>query len=159
MLRTLQSQVQMARTKQTARKSTGGKTVRGALVANAARRVGPNGGVRVVTSASAGGVVPVKKKHRWRNGTVALRQIRKFQKSTELLLRKAPFMRLVRELAQDFKSELRFSPGAFLALQEATEARMVCVFEDANLCAIHGKRVTIQPKDIQLARRIAEGGR
>ena len=164
MLRTLQRQAQMgvggglggARTKQTARKSTGGKSTLAAIQANAARRVGPKG-VRVVTS--AGGVVPVKKKHRWKSGTVALRQIRKFQKSTELLLRKAPFMRLVREIAQDFKSELRFSPGAFLALQEATEARMVCVFEDANLCAIHGKRVTIYPKDIQLARRIAEGGR
>jgi histone H3 len=72
----------------------------------------------------------------------------------ELLIRKAPFERLVREVSQDFKSDLRYQSTAVLALQEASEAYLVGLFEDTNLCAIHAKRVTIMPKDIQLARRI-----
>ncbi|TNN76660.1 histone H3.3 [Liparis tanakae] len=87
-------------------------------------------------------------------GTVALREIRRYQKSTELLIRKLPFQRLVREIAQDFKTDLRFQSAAIGALQEASEAYLVGLFEDTNLCAIHAKRVTIMPKDIQLARRI-----
>lgn len=93
-------------------------------------------------------------KPRYRPGTIALREIRKYQKSTDLLLRKLPFQRLVREIAQDFKDDLRFQSTAILALQEASEAYLVSLFEDTNLCAIHAKRVTIMPKDIQLARRI-----
>jgi histone H3 len=85
---------------------------------------------------------------------VALREIRKYQKSTELLIRKLPFQRLVRELAQDFRSDLRFQSSAVLALQEASEAYLVGLFEDTNLCAIHAKRVTIMPKDILLAKKI-----
>ncbi|MQL90168.1 hypothetical protein Taro_022745, partial [Colocasia esculenta] len=81
-------------------------------------------------------------------------KIRKYQKSTELLIRKLPFQRLVREIAQDFKTDLRFQSTAVSALQEAAEAYLVGLFEDTNLCAIHAKRVTIMPKDIQLARRI-----
>ena len=131
----------MARTKQTARKSTGGKAPRKQLATKAARKSAP----------TAGGV---KKPHRYRPGTVALREIRKYQKSTELLVRKLPFQRLVREIAQDFKTDLRFQSTAILALQEAAEAYLVGLFEDTNLCAIHAKRVTIMPKDIQLARRI-----
>ena len=96
----------------------------------------------------------VKKPHRYRPGTVALREIRKYQKSTDLLIRKLPFQRLVREIAQDFKTDLRFQSSAVLALQEAAEAYLVGLFEDTNLAAIHAKRVTIMPKDIQLARRI-----
>ncbi|EFO90557.1 hypothetical protein CRE_08201 [Caenorhabditis remanei] len=96
----------------------------------------------------------VKKPHRYRPGTVALREIRRYQKSTELLIRKLPFQRLVREIAQDFKTDLRFQSSAVMALQEAAEAYLVGLFEDTNLCAIHAKRVTIMPKDIQLARRI-----
>ena len=96
----------------------------------------------------------MKKPHRFRPGTVALREIRKFQKSTELLIRKLPFQRLVREIAHEYKSDRRFQSQAVLALQEAAEAYMVGLFEDTNLCAIHAKRVTIMPKDIQLARRI-----
>merc|ERR1712159_579233 len=96
----------------------------------------------------------VKKPHRYRPGTVALRGIRRFQKSTELLIRKLPFQRLVREIAQDFKSDLRFQSSAIGALQEAVEAYLVGLFEDTNLCAIHAKRVTIQKKDIQLASRL-----
>ena len=94
------------------------------------------------------------KPHRYRPGTVALREIRKYQKSTELLIRKLPFQRLVREIAQDFNTELRFQSHAILALQEAAEAYLIGLFEDTNLCALHAKRVTIMPKDIQLARRI-----
>ena len=131
----------MARTKQTARKSTGWKAPRKQLATKAARKSAP----------TTGGV---KKPHRYRPGTVALREIRKYQKSTELLIRKLPFQRLVREIAQDFKTDLRFQSSAVLALQEAAEAYLVGLFEDTNLCAIHAKRVTIMPKDIQLARRI-----
>merc|ERR1712179_824577 len=90
----------------------------------------------------------------YRPGTVALREIRRYQKSTELLLRKLPFQRLVREIAQDFKTDLRFRSSAVMALQEASEAYYFGLMEDTNLCAIHAKRVTIMPKDIQLARRI-----
>uniref|UniRef100_UPI00398E4049 histone H3-like n=1 Tax=Pristiophorus japonicus TaxID=55135 RepID=UPI00398E4049 len=96
----------------------------------------------------------VKKPHRYRPGTVALREIRRYQKSTELLICKLPFQRLVREIAQDVKTNLRFQSSAVMALQEASEAYLVGLFEDTNLCAIHAKRVTIMPKDIQLARRI-----
>lgn len=81
-------------------------------------------------------------------------QIRKFQKSTNLLIRKAPFQRLVREIAIGMKWDIRFQSTAMLALQEASEAYLIGLFEDTNLCAIHAKRVTIMPKDIQLARRI-----
>ena len=99
----------MARTKQTARKSTGGKAPRKQLATKAARKSAP----------ATGGV---KKPHRYRPGTVALREIRRYQKSTELLIRKLPFQRLVREIAQDFKTDLRFQGSAVLALQEAAEA-------------------------------------
>ena len=102
----------MARTKQTARKSTGGKAPRKQLATKAARKSAP----------ATGGV---KKPHRYRPGTVALREIRRYQKSTELLIRKLPFQRLVREIAQDFKTDLRFQGSAVLALQEASEA---CTF-------------------------------
>ena len=100
---------------------------------------------------AAGGV---KKPHRYRPGTVALREIRRYQKSTELLIRKLPFQRLVREIAQEQKVDVRFQSTAIMALQEAAEAYLVSLFEDTNLCAIHAKRVTIMPKDVQLARRV-----
>ena len=83
-----------------------------------------------------------------------MREIRRYQKSTELLIRKLPFQRLVREIAQDSKADLRFQSTAIAALQEAAEAYLVSLFEDVNLCAIHSKRVTIMVRDIQLARRI-----
>jgi len=132
----------MARTKQTARKSTGGKAPRKQLATKQARKT---------ATAPTGGV---KKPHRFRPGTVALREIRRYQKSTELLIRKLPFQRLVREIAQDFKTDLRFQSSAVMALQEAAEAYLVSLFEDTNLAAIHAKRVTIQPKDLALARRL-----
>ena len=96
----------------------------------------------------------VKKPHRYRPGTVALREIRRYQKSTELLIRRLPFQRLVREIATHYKSDLRFQSAAIMAMQEASEAYLVGLFEDSNLCAIHAKQVTIIPKDIQLARHI-----
>lgn len=96
----------------------------------------------------------MKKSHRYRPGTVALREIRKYQKSTDLLIRRLPFQRLVREIAHDFKTDVRFQSTAINALQEASEAYLVGLFEDTNLCAMHAKRVTIQTKDMQLARRI-----
>ena len=97
---------------------------------------------------------PIRKPHRYRPGTVALQEIRRYQKSTDLLIRKLPFQRLVREIAQEFKLNLRFQSAAISALQEASEAYLVGLFEDTNLCTIHAKRVTIMPRDIQLARRI-----
>ena len=94
------------------------------------------------------------KVHQYRPGTVALRKIRWYQKLTELLIRKLPFQRLVREIAQDLgKMNMRFQSGAIMALQEASEAYLVSLLEDSNLCTIHAKRVTIMPKDIQLACR------
>ena len=134
----------MARTKQTARRSTGGKQPRHMLATKAARKSAPpQGGVR--------------KPHRFRPGTVALKEIRKYQKSTELLIRKRPFQRLVREIAQELNTGidgLRFQSTAILALQEASEAYLIGLFEDTNLCAIHAKRMTIMVKDMHLARRI-----
>ena len=93
-------------------------------------------------------------KVKFRPGTLALREIRHYQKKTNLLIRKLPFRRVVREIAQDFKTDLRFQEAALMALQEASEAYLVGLFEDTNLCAIHARRVTILPKDIQLAHRI-----
>ncbi|KAF8621639.1 hypothetical protein AX15_007657 [Amanita polypyramis BW_CC] len=129
----------------TARKSTGGTAPRRSEPASQAR--GDEGG---------------RKKRRYRPGTKALKEIRKYQKSTDLLLQKLPFARLVREIAMDMTTDmneyseggLRWQSSALLALQEATEAFLVHLFEDANLCAIHAKRVTIMTRDIQLARRI-----
>ncbi|KAL5061048.1 hypothetical protein RYX36_032652 [Vicia faba] len=127
----LSSQFAMARTKQTTRKSTGGKAPRKQLATKAARKSAP---------ATRG----VKKPHRFHPGTVALREIRKYQKSTELLIRKLPFQRLVREIAQDFKTDLRFQSSAISALQEAVESYLVSLFEDTNLCAIHANESSIQ---------------
>ena len=108
----------MARTKQTARKSTGGKAPRKQLATKAARKSAP----------ATGGV---KKPHRYRPGTVALREIRRYQKSTELLIRKLPFQRLVREIAQDFKTDLRFQSAAIGALQVSSgdELDSVCAIQ------------------------------
>ncbi|WIA33072.1 hypothetical protein OEZ86_006228 [Tetradesmus obliquus] len=154
----------MARTKQTARKTTGGKT---SLLAKKMRQVtarksavASKGIKKVVAtkvarkSAVKVANTTVKHKRPTKRGTVALREIKKYQKSTELLLRKGPFQRLVREVCQEFKDDFRFKTDALLALQEAAEAYLVGLMEDSNLCAIHGKRVTIMPKDMQLARRL-----
>lgn len=124
----------MARTKQTARKLHGGKAPTKTLSSKAKKHPPPMGGVR--------------KPHRWRPGTCALREIKKYQRSTDNLLRKRPFQRLVREVAQDFKDDLKFQRSAIEALQEESEALLSRIFRDTNALAIHAKRVTIQPKDV-----------
>ncbi len=81
-------------------------------------------------------------------------EIRKYQRSTQLLIRKAPFCRLVKEVTQVFHHTLRWRVDAIEALQVAAEDFLIKLMEDANCCAIHAKRVTIFPRDIHLARRI-----
>ena len=153
---------EMARTKKTARKKTG-KTPHQNLVSRAPRKTltkeqARKNAAKAVAAAqkNLGNVRTrgLKRPMRYRPGTVALREIRRYQSTTELLIRKLPFNRLVREIAQDCKTGLRFQTQAIGALQEASEAYLVGLFEDTNLCAIHAKCVTIMPKDIQLARRI-----
>jgi histone H3 len=115
----------MARTKQTARKSTGGKAPRKQLATKAVRLNAPRTG-------------GIKKPYRYRPGTVALRQIRRYQKSTELLIRKMPFQRLAREIVQDLNTRVsfprhdanRFQSTSLLAMQESVEAFSVGLFED-----------------------------
>ncbi|KAJ9612518.1 centromeric DNA-binding histone H3-like protein cse4 [Cladophialophora chaetospira] len=109
--------------------------------------------------AQPGDPIPTRRPRRYKPGTLALREIRRYQQSTELLILKLPFARLVREIALSIlpyhaAQELRWQSQAIQALQEASEAFLVHLFEDTNLCAIHAKRVTIMQKDIQLARRI-----
>ncbi len=118
----------MARTKQTSRKSTGGKAPRMHLATKGAQAA-----VKKPT-------IAVRKPHRWCPGTVALREIQKFQKNTDLLIRKAPFQHLVREILQanSKNSEMRMQSIALLALQEATEYFMVDVLSNTNLCVMHG---------------------
>ena len=123
----------------TARKSAGGKHPRKHIAAKAA------------TKKVAGGV---KRAHRFRPGTVALREIKRYQKSVKMLIPRAPFQRLVRECFHEVDPDLRLSPNALLAMQEASEAFLVGVFEDANLCSLHAKRVTVTKADMDLARRI-----
>jgi histone H3 len=154
----------MARTKQTARQSresresTGGappaapsrESTGGAppaappreqLASKAARKSAP----------STGGV---KKLGHFRPNAVALREIRKYHELPELLIKKLPFQRMVHEMMQDFKMDCRFQTTAIMTLQEASEAYLTQLFEGAGISAEHAKRVTIMPKDIQLARRI-----
>ncbi len=128
----------MARTKQTAGKSTWGAIPRFHLATKSAR-------------VAAQKAIAVRKPHRWRPGTVALREIQKFQKNTHLLIRKAPFQRLVRKIALKFgKGDLQMQSTAVLALQEALEYFMADVFSNTNLCVMHGKCVTIMKKDMVL---------
>ena len=131
----------MARTKQTAIKSRGGRR-------QARCQIPHNPEASKVKKAP----------RRFRPGTAALHEIRKYQKSTDLLIRKYPFQRLVREISQKFKPDFRYQSLVVLALQvalqEASEAYLVRLFEDTNHCALHANRVTITVKDMQLARRI-----
>lgn len=140
----------MVRTKQTARKSTGGETPKIYKILE----------TKTKTLKHKGKHLPPVGRHqkqgekrgvkRYRPGTVALKEIRRYQKTTELLIRTAPFQRLVKEVSQKFKHDFRYQASALQALQEATEAYIIGLFEDTNLCAIHAKRVTIMPRDIQL---------
>ena len=113
---------------------------------------------RLLARRASNAVGGVKKPRRFRPGTVALREIRRYQRSTNLLIRKLPFQRLVRELLQTMTwnsgIDYRIQSSALLAIQECAEDYLVHLFEDANLLAIHAKRVTIQIKDMQLAARI-----
>eukprot|EP01029_Cantina_marsupialis_P029149 TRINITY_DN779871_c0_g1_i1.p1 TRINITY_DN779871_c0_g1~~TRINITY_DN779871_c0_g1_i1.p1 ORF type:complete len:143 (+),score=12.87 TRINITY_DN779871_c0_g1_i1:83-511(+) len=112
-------------------------------------------GDREVKAARKSIPVPAtKKKHRRKPGTVALQEIRKYQRSTELLIQKLPFQRLVREISQDIDVEYRWQGTALAALQEAAEAYCVGLLEDSNLCSIHAGRVTLMCKDLRLARRL-----
>jgi len=137
--------------KQSATRVVGGPAA-DRLSGKTVRRVPPTAGrVRGAAGDGSGG----GRKRRARPGTVALREIRRYQRSSELLLRRLPFSRLVREIQIDFTGkQFRWQANALMALQEAAEFHLVHLFEDANLCAIHAKRVTIMPKDMQLARRI-----
>jgi histone H3 len=140
----------MARTKTTARKSTAGvkKPRKEIINAKTAKKTAGHEPKRRAENSG------VKKSNRYRPGTVALREIRKYQKSTDLLIRKLPFQRLVKEIAHAMMPDCRFQASSLLALQEACEAYLVGLFEDTNQCAIHARRVTIMVRDIQLARRI-----
>jgi len=199
----------MARTKQTARKSTGGKAPRKMLATFAAASPTPINSFSPVNMAGTGfnttapantfgsgfgaatapvnnfgsgfgsttantgsfGMVPfsripkkaarypnagsgIKKPHKFKPGTVALREIRRYQKSTDLVIRQLPMQRLVREIAQDYKTDLRFEKRAINAIQQAVEYYIIGLLQDSNLCALHAKRQCIMPKDIQLARRL-----
>ncbi|KAL9601861.1 MAG: hypothetical protein Q9219_002213 [cf. Caloplaca sp. 3 TL-2023] len=135
------------------RPSTGGKRVAGKTVGGIPKAKRRSDGAQ-----GADGGSGKRKVHRYKPGTVALREIRRFQRTTDLLIMKLPFSRLVREIALSRllvgQEPLRWQSQAIQALQEACEAFMVHLFEDTNLCAIHAKRVTIMQKDVQLARRI-----
>jgi histone H3 len=129
----------MARVKQMAHKSTGGVPPRYHLATKAARLARQK-------------AIAMRKPHRWCPGSVAAREIRKFQKTTDLLIRKVPFQHLVQEIALKFgKNDLQMQSTAVLALQEAAKYFMVDVFSDTNLCTLHGKCVTIMVKDLVLA--------
>lgn len=154
----------MARTKQNARKIINGKVV------NVTKAAGPTatttkqpqqpqpqqGGSKQLCRVVSGRRLHAcsAKSRRFKSGTRALMEIRKHQRSTELLIPKITFQRLVREIAQDFKEDLRFQSAALAALQEAAEAYIVGYFEHANLCAIHAHRVTIQPEDMVLVKNV-----
>jgi histone H3 len=97
---------------------------------------------------------PIKKKRRYRAGTVALREIRKYQRTTDNLILRLPFKKLVKEILQDYKDDFLVSKEAFSCLQESAEMFLVNLLEDTQLAAIHAKRITIKPVDMQFARRL-----
>ena len=133
----------MARTKHTARKALDGAAMRTVQASK-----------NIAVKAPRKPPHQMQKKRRFRPGTVALREIQQYQKSMDLLIRRAPFQRIVQEIVRSFRNDLRIQAVAIKGLQEAAEAYLVSLFEDSNLCAIHAKRVTIMPRDVQLARRI-----
>ena len=124
----------MSRQKKKPQQPVAGKSPRKKLLTKAARKM----------------MAPQRRKLRYGPGTVALQQIRRYQKTTDLLIRKLPFYRLVKEILQSFGMNYRMTPGTVNALQEPAEAYLVGLFKDSNLCAIHAKRITIMSKDIQL---------
>lgn len=144
----------MARTKDTTVGGTRSPVVK-APVPKKART--PQSGGGAAGGGAGGGVAGggAFRGRRYRPGERALKEIRFYQRNTDLLIRRLPFARLVREVQTVFfRKPYRWQAQAMLALQEAAESHIVGLFEDANLCTIHAKRVTIMPKDMQLARRI-----
>ena len=134
----------MARTKHTARKALDGAAMR---MVQASKNI-------AVKAPHKPPPCQMQKKRRFRPETVALREIRQYQKSTDLLIRRAPFQRVMYEIVRSFMNDTRVQAAAIKGLQEAAEAYLVGLFEDSNLCAIHAKQVTIMPRDVQLTRRI-----
>lgn len=132
----------MSRIKRAPRKITGGKAPPRKQLATKA--------VKMSTSVTRG----VMKPHHYTPGTNALLEIKRYQKSTKFLIRKLQFQRLVREIAQDYKEDMRFHCSAIIEMQNVCESYLVGLFKDTVLCAIHAKRVTVIPKDLQLARRL-----
>ncbi|KAM0688019.1 hypothetical protein COBT_000722 [Conglomerata obtusa] len=130
----------MARTKQTARKSTGGKAPRKQLTTKAARKTATTD-----VPSQAG-----KTTRKFKPGAVAIREIRKYQKTTEMLLRRLPFQRFCREVASKYKPDCRFKLETLSAVQESMENFLTNVFEEANMCVKHCNRVTLMPKDLKL---------
>ena len=134
----------MARTKHTVRKALDGAAMR---MVQASKNI-------AVKAPRKPPPCQMQKKRRFRPGTVTLREIWQYQMSTDLLIRRAPFQRVMYEIVRSFRNDLRIQAAAIKGLQEAAEAYLVSLFEDSNLCAIHAKQVTIMPRDVQLARRI-----
>ncbi|KAF9763588.1 histone H3-like protein [Nosema granulosis] len=130
----------MSRTKQTAIKSVGGKAPRKTLGSKAVKK-------------TVGSSAKTTHTRRFKPGTVALKEIRKYQKSTDLLIRKRPFQRIVRNIMKT-KADMRFQGSAMLALQEAVESFLTILMEDSYRCVLHARRVTLQPKDICLVYKL-----
>eukprot|EP01084_Bolivina_argentea_P099640 179092_1 len=138
----------MARTKQTARGGSGGKTPRKTIAAKAHAKGARKRTSKTRFSSKKKPSAPGIKSHRrFRPGTVALRDIKKYQKVTDLLLRRLPFQRLVREITAGWNAQAKFASAALLALQEATESYVTKAWEHCGLLAIHAKRVTVLKKD------------
>ena len=94
------------------------------------------------------------KTKKMKQGLKALKEIKKYQSSMEMLIRRLPFQRVVKEIMQKVQDDLRLQSTAILVLQEVGETFLVGLLEQSNLCALPAKRVTIMPKDVQLARCI-----
>ena len=137
-------------------KIAGKKAVKGSVSKNSVAtgsKASKQDKARKKTAAAEGGIKE-KRKFRFRPGTVAIREIKKYQKATHFMLPKAPFQRFIRSISDGIDSQLRFQSAALLALQEAAESYLTGLFEDANLCAIHASRMTVMKKDLDLARRL-----
>ncbi|XP_064552724.1 uncharacterized protein LOC135438356 [Drosophila montana] len=132
----------MPHIKQTPHQKMIGKAPRKPLTPKVTRKMAPPG------------LPEVRQPHRYRPGAAVLREIRRYQRSSELLIHKQPFQRLVRQISQEFGCRMRIQPAALAAMQEAAESYLVGLFEESNLCALHGQRKTLMPKDLLLAQRI-----
>lgn len=134
----------MARTKTTTRPAKEGKAPRPSKALKKAS----------VSKAAAEGEKKERKPHRWRSGTVALREIKQYQKSTDNLIQRLPFQRLVREITQKYQEELRFQASALSAIQESCEAYLTQLLSDSNTVAIQAGRVTVKPSDLKTVRAL-----